>query len=336
MTEPAATPSPLGLFIQPACLQHKYIRHPNSSHIFERPERLRAVLLGVAAAVARLEEAEERVRATLQAQGGLAGNGNGNGATNGDGDDLSNLLSGLSIQSAFQSPRHLSIVPPPTASSPGQVLLHHPALQLAHSPPSPALLDGQAIPSSTYLRDLHKWASEAIETIKQTGCEIPSGLGLNQGDLYLAPGSVLAIEGAVSRAAAQSVRQLAMGQLTFVDPDCLPSRRPGLYVQASSACAGEARTFNTARARSDDPVARPQTFQQGFLCDQTTWTSLWRGHSIWVSRNLPRFPMPGPLILCSFCYVNNVVVGALHGTSLSTIYSLRDSRMTIKPIFGMM
>ena len=76
--------------------------------------------------------------------------------------------------------------------------MHHPALQLAHSPPSPALLDGQAIPSSTYLRDLHKWASEAVETIKQTGCEIPSGLGLNQGDLYLAPGSVLAIEGAVS------------------------------------------------------------------------------------------------------------------------------------------
>lgn len=172
---------PLGLFIQPACLQHKYIRHPNSSHIFERPERLRAVLLGVAAAVARLEEAEEAVRDSLD----------GN-------DDLSSLLSGLSLHSSFQPPRHLSIVSPPAASAPGQVLLHHPALQLAHSPPSSALLDGQAIPASTYLRDLHKWASEAVETIKQTGCEIPAGLGLNQGDLYLAPGSILAIEGAVS------------------------------------------------------------------------------------------------------------------------------------------
>ena len=179
MTE--STP-PLGLFIQPACLQHKYIRHPNSSHIFERPERLRAVLLGVAAAVARLEQAEERVRESLDGS---------------NADDLSSLLSGLSIQSSFQQPRHLSIVTPPNPSSPGKILIHHPALQLAHSPPSPALLDGQAIPSSTYLRDLHKWASEAVETIKQTGCEIPSGLGLNQGDLYLAPGSVLAIEGAV-------------------------------------------------------------------------------------------------------------------------------------------
>jgi histone deacetylase HOS3 len=53
------------------------------------------------------------------------------------------------------------------------------------------------LPSSAYLRDLFKWASEAVETIKATGCEIPSGLGLNQGDLYLGPGSILAIEGAV-------------------------------------------------------------------------------------------------------------------------------------------
>jgi len=173
---------PLGLFIQPACLQHKYIRHPNSSHIFERPERLRAVLLGVAAAVARLEEAEETITKSL---------------SNPETDDLSNLLSGLSIQSSFTQPKHLSIVDPPRPKTTGQVLLHHPALQLAHSPPDSALLDGGPIPSSTYLKNLHKWASEALETIKNTGCEIPSGLGLNQGDLYLGPGSILAIEGAV-------------------------------------------------------------------------------------------------------------------------------------------
>ena len=173
---------PLGLFIQPACLQHKYIRHPNSSHIFERPERLRAVLLGVAAAVARLEEAEEVITKSLSSP---------------EKDDLSNLLSGLSIQSSFVSPKHLSIVDPPRPKTAGQVSLHHPALQLAHSPPDSALLDGGPIPSSKYLKNLHKWASEALETIKNTGCEIPSGLGLNQGDLYLGPGSILAIEGAV-------------------------------------------------------------------------------------------------------------------------------------------
>lgn len=175
---------PLGLFIQPACLQHRYIRHPNASHIFERPERLRAVLLGVAAAVARLEEAEEAITKSLNPPS--------------EADDLSNMLSGLSIQSSFILPKHLSIVEPPRPKNTGQVLLHHPALQLSHSPPDSALLDGGPIPSSTYLRNLHKWASEALETIKTTGCEIPSGLGLNQGDLYLGPGSILAIEGAVS------------------------------------------------------------------------------------------------------------------------------------------
>lgn len=192
---------PLGLFIQPACLQHKYIRHANSSHIFERPERLRAVLLGVAAAVARLEEAQAAIRDITSAitpsssqDIGSAGLGPGSRST---GDELSSLLSGLSIQSSFKHPRHLAIVPPPLPSPPGQVLLHHPALQYSHSPPSSDLFDGMSAPTSSYLKDLHKWANEAVEMIKTTGCEIPTGLGLNQGDLYLGPGSILAIEGAV-------------------------------------------------------------------------------------------------------------------------------------------
>lgn len=58
---------------------------------------------------------------------------------------------------------------------------------------------GAAIPSSTYLRDLYKWASNAVETIKNTGCEIPDDMGLNPGDLYLGPGSIVAIEGSVSQ-----------------------------------------------------------------------------------------------------------------------------------------
>lgn len=201
---------PLGLFIQPACLQHRYIRHANSSHIFERPERLRAVLLGVAAAVARLEEADALVARLLASNLGHSSNANtsGSGALSSAGstsDDLSAMLSGLSIQPSqtkYKLPlAHLDIVPPPLSPTlPGQILLHHKALQLAHSPPP----DGISIPqssltaSSTYLKDLLKWATEAVDRIRETGCEIPPGLGLNQGDLYLGPGSVLAIEGAVS------------------------------------------------------------------------------------------------------------------------------------------
>ncbi|BEI89256.1 uncharacterized protein CcaverHIS019_0206180 [Cutaneotrichosporon cavernicola] len=177
---PVVTP-PLALHIQPACLEHKYIRHKDSSHIFERPERLRAVLLGFAAALARLEAADGRRN---------------------DADGLSALLGSLSI-SSFLTPTHLSVVPPPVPPSrPGQVLLHHPALQLAHSPPIDAPFPylprgGGAMPQSTYLKDLFKWASEAVETIRTTGCEIPQDKGLNVGDLYLGPGSVVAIEGAV-------------------------------------------------------------------------------------------------------------------------------------------
>jgi histone deacetylase HOS3 len=125
------------------------------------------VLVGVAAAIAHLED--DKTPAT---------------------EDLSSLLSSLSL-GTFQSPLHLDIVTPPQALAPGQILLHHPALQLAHSPPS----DGFA--SSKYLGELYRWASESLERIKEKGCEIPEGL--NQGDLYLSPGSILAIEGAVCR-----------------------------------------------------------------------------------------------------------------------------------------
>lgn len=211
---------PLGLFIQPACLQHKYIRHANSSHIFERPERLRAVLLGVAAAVARLEEHATRTAGDSTApadhevsEGGIVGTKREKAN---EGDDLTSLLSSLSIASSAAHPSncsppyHLTIVqPPPTPPTPGQILLHHPALQLSHSPPPEAPFPyfgggsnssaGKAVlPGSKYMRDLLKWAVEAPERIKNTGCEIPPGLGLNQGDLYLGPGSVVAIEGAVS------------------------------------------------------------------------------------------------------------------------------------------
>jgi len=194
---------PLGLFIQPACLQHRYIRHSNASHIFERPERLRAVLLGVAAAIARVEELDT---ALGLGNSGIPSQPSHPSLASGlsENSDLSSLLSSLSIgasSSQFIQPQHLDIVPPPPAPrTPGQILQHHPALQLAHSPPpDEGIYEARTTASSTYLRDLLRWATEAVEKIKETGCEIPSGLGLNQGDLYLGPGSVLAIEGAVRR-----------------------------------------------------------------------------------------------------------------------------------------
>ncbi|OCF78604.1 histone deacetylase HOS3 [Kwoniella mangroviensis CBS 8886] len=262
-TTTTSTSSPIGLFIQPACLQHKYIRHANSSHIFERPERLRAVLLGVAAAIARLEDVDPTTQpATAQSNA----------------DDLSGLLSSLSIGSSSSSSSSITsllniVPPPPQPSIPGSILQHHPAVQLAHSPvpesPFPYLGQGASsssssisgnIPSSPYLKDLVKWASEAIEKIKETGCEIPPDLGLNAGDLYLGPGSIVAIEGAI-----QTVCQAVDHVVSSRTPPSTPSSAPSSSPFSKAFCA-----------------IRPP----GHHCGE----------------DLPS----------GFCYVNNVVIGAMH------------------------
>lgn len=251
---------PLALHIQPACLEHKYIRHKDSSHIFERPERLRAVLLGFAAALARLESVDGTKPKQSAEQ---------------NGDDLSSMLKSLSLQaSAFLAPTHLSVVPPPLLpAQPGQVLLHHPALQLAHSPPIDAPFPylprgsgGVALPQSPYLKDLFKWASEAVEMIRTTGSEIPPDRGLNAGDLYLGPGSVVAIEGAV-----QTVCQAVDG-----------------------VCAGDESAPPQANGAAEAGEASPR---KAFCAIRPP------GHH--CGEDEPS----------GFCYVNNVVVGAMHGES---------------------
>ncbi len=50
---------PAGVFLQEACAKHRYIRTNDNSGIYERPERLRAAHIGIAAAYARIECAQE-------------------------------------------------------------------------------------------------------------------------------------------------------------------------------------------------------------------------------------------------------------------------------------
>ncbi|WVR08580.1 hypothetical protein IAU60_005635 [Kwoniella sp. DSM 27419] len=297
--------SPIGLFVQPACLQHKYIRHANASHIFERPERLRAVLLGVAAAVARLEEDDSvgTGAARLEDEPHTP-------PSTSTGDDLSGLLSSLSIgssgslsgiaSSSGSSSRHLHIVPPPLApTTPGSILLHHPAVQLAHSPvpeaPFPYIgvgssSSGASFPTSSYLRDLFKWANEAVENIKETGCEIPSGLGLNQGDLYLGPGSILAIEGAIQtvcQAVDLVTRSGSPAPSRIIKPE--PSTPP-----VHTASRASFPSLDTASSAGN--IANTDShFTKAFCAIRPP------GHH--CGENEPS----------GFCYVNNVVVGAMHG-----------------------
>ncbi|KAL1410051.1 histone deacetylase [Vanrija albida] len=274
MVAPSQSRPPLGLHIQPACLQHKYIRHANSNHIFERPERLRAVLLGFAGALARLEAADAAEAPKPEPES----------------DDLSSMLSSLSLgsTSAFLPPSHVAIVPPPTPpATPGQILKHHPAVQITHSPPIEAPFPflpkarGAALPSSEYMKELYTWASEAVETIRTTGCEFPQDKGLNAGDLYLGPGSVLAIEGCV-----QTVCQAVDGVCTIDAAAAI--QEPRTPVQNVSAVPPRPSTPQA------DPTPAPPAYNKAFCAIRPP------GHH--CGEDEPS----------GFCYVNNVVVGAMH------------------------
>jgi histone deacetylase HOS3 len=252
---------PLALCLQPACVKHRWIRTSNASHIYERPERIRAVLLGAAAAISRLEaeriseeqpedgngadrteqqdEEDRRKREETPDVSDMLGNLNLSGST-----PQRPIKAGTEIAPTTVSP-YIYISPPEStqpASDPSQprLLQTHPALQVVHSSLADhnhTLLDlalasqdrtqsttssSALFPQSPYLKQLSTWALEAPEKIKKGECEIPSryypvpsmptgqgevgkmgleadlGIELNQNDLYLAPGSVEAIEGCVS------------------------------------------------------------------------------------------------------------------------------------------
>lgn len=51
------TPVPPRIYLQDTCLKHKFIRSKENGDVYERPERIRAVNIGVAALYARLESA---------------------------------------------------------------------------------------------------------------------------------------------------------------------------------------------------------------------------------------------------------------------------------------
>ncbi|GAA5980834.1 hypothetical protein JCM10908_003885 [Rhodotorula pacifica] len=94
----AATPAPTliarprtAVLFQPACTQHRYIRTADASTIVERPERIRAVKVGVAAAWARLERHQHAPRNSA----------GGNDAQ--DDGELDALLQGLSLQGGAPS-----------------------------------------------------------------------------------------------------------------------------------------------------------------------------------------------------------------------------------------
>lgn len=126
----------------------------------ERPERLIAAKIGLAAAVTRIQEVV--------------------GKSAGDPNDLVAALDKLTLGS-----RSSDITAPMNVvhSSATLDILNHPAVKFTHGFPDP----NTAKDSNEYLRNLKKWSEDSIEKISKGDSEIPQGLA--QGDLYRAPQS---------------------------------------------------------------------------------------------------------------------------------------------------
>ncbi|CAE6403443.1 unnamed protein product [Rhizoctonia solani] len=170
----------LSIHVQPSCSEHRYIRDKDLSTIVERPERLRALAVGIAAAIALNE-------ATIP---GLSISGD---ATTGQ-DDLAITMERLSLQSdenvILSTPvaRIIRYARPVDAA-----FLNNPAVRMVHA------LEEDTTPDSgeEYLSQLSRWALESEDRIKAGNSEIPKGEGLSQGDLYLCPRTLQAIAGAL-------------------------------------------------------------------------------------------------------------------------------------------
>ncbi|CAK5277106.1 unnamed protein product [Mycena citricolor] len=153
------------IFLQEACFKHKFIRSRDTSNVVERPERLRAVTAGLSAAMARLEYDRARIASHASL----------------DPDDLASQLDRLNLASTSSAPPPARVVHSAAALD----LLTHPAVKYVHGD-----IDGDV-----YLEKLVRWVRESQGKIDAGGSEIPEGLA--QGDLYLCPESLVAMQGAL-------------------------------------------------------------------------------------------------------------------------------------------
>ncbi|EGN93860.1 hypothetical protein SERLA73DRAFT_171749 [Serpula lacrymans var. lacrymans S7.3] len=164
------------IVIQDECLQHRFIRSRDSSSIVERPERIRAVKVGVAAAIARLEEIQDT-------HGGISPTPAKVTQATSDPDDLIAALGRMNLAADPAQPRIPSL----------SILKSHATVNLLDDPAT-KFIHGD-VDGDVYLQNLKNWAKESQDNILKNGSEIPSNLP--QLDLYLSPGSIDAIQGAV-------------------------------------------------------------------------------------------------------------------------------------------
>jgi histone deacetylase HOS3 len=139
------------IYLQDDCLEHRFIRSRDTSSIVERPERLRAVKIGLAAAIAHIEEAEDALKPS-----------NANVSVE---DELTAALGKMDIatsDSGFIRARSISV----TRSTATVDLLDNPAVKYVHGD-----IDGDV-----YLQNLKAWARDSEDNITKKGSEMPEGM----------------------------------------------------------------------------------------------------------------------------------------------------------------
>ncbi|KAL0961225.1 hypothetical protein HGRIS_006192 [Hohenbuehelia grisea] len=156
------------VFLQNACFNHRFIRSRDTSNIVERPERLRAVLLGVTAALSRLDEEAER---------------NSTYKPDENKDPESDIIASMNRMILNRDGQGAALTIHRSTASVD--LLNHLAVKFIHGD----------IEGDTYLENLKLWAAQSRDKVENGQSEIPDGL--SQGDLYLCPESIDAIQGAL-------------------------------------------------------------------------------------------------------------------------------------------
>lgn len=161
------------VYMQDACLLHKYIRTRDKSNVYERPERLRAINVGIAAAYARLEST-----AFLRAENVL--DGSGTGATS-----SSSSTSREKTQEAPGSNTHAN------AAKPFDIVRSAAKLDICSHKPA-ALIHGDRVDCSVcYARHLKSWCAKSKDEIARCGSEIPEA---HEQDLYRTPLPILYLQ----------------------------------------------------------------------------------------------------------------------------------------------
>ncbi|KAH7915486.1 histone deacetylase domain-containing protein [Hygrophoropsis aurantiaca] len=175
------------IYLQDDCLQHRYIRSRDISGIVERPERLRAIKVGLAAAIARIEEATTGSAVPKPPPE--------------DADDvLAAALGRLDITGGASENRIPSIAITRTTATVD--LLKNAAVKYVHGD----------IDRDIYLENLVAWCRDSQINISKTGTEIPDGFPPL--DLYLCPGSIDAIQGAIG-AVCEAVDDVVVSTRSF-------------------------------------------------------------------------------------------------------------------------